>query len=307
MSNHIKGQSTGPKTVDGKAVSSQNARKDSIFVQGYLPWENVDEKQQQFGAMTKQWNAKDPSRQILLRSIEQCQLGMERMMYIERKKIEGLMQSTTIAYAFCERASLSEKIAHALPEWFFLEDGESEKQRAEKVTRIYDEAADFQKRYSDQLAARVKDTYPALFTYVMQGQKEGASFLITLGQRYKQSAVTLNLAALMNDLKANWEFHFIWAQAPARYQTIIDGLRAEQMEQAIDLDKSQRYATNLQNRMLKGFSALAALDQHELLMKNQRQLVAPIAPALDVIPKESGSKKPDPQEKSAADSEVDSQ
>lgn len=47
MSDHIKGQSTGPKTVDGKAVSSQNARKDSIFVQGYLPWENVDEKQQQ--------------------------------------------------------------------------------------------------------------------------------------------------------------------------------------------------------------------------------------------------------------------
>lgn len=32
MSDHIKGQSAGPKTVDGKAVSSQNARKDSIFV-----------------------------------------------------------------------------------------------------------------------------------------------------------------------------------------------------------------------------------------------------------------------------------
>ena len=45
MSDHIKSQSTGPKTVDGKAVSSQNARKDSIFVQGYLPWENIDEKQ----------------------------------------------------------------------------------------------------------------------------------------------------------------------------------------------------------------------------------------------------------------------
>lgn len=300
MSDHIKGQSTGPKTVDGKAVSSQNARKESIFVQSYLPWENIDEKRQQFGAMTKQWNAKDPSRQMLLRSIEQCQLGMERMMYIERKKIEGLMQSATIAYAFCERAGLSEKIAHALPEWFFLEDGESDKQRATKVTRIYDEAADFQKCYSDQLAARVKDAYPALFTYVMQGQKEGASFLITLGQRYKQPAVTLNLGALMNELKENWEFHFIWAKAPSRYQAIIDGLRAEQMEQAIDLDKSQRYATNLQNRMLKGFSALAALDQHELLMKNQRQLVAPIAPALDIVPK-----KLDSQQLQSADSGAD--
>jgi len=293
MSDHIKGQSTGPKTVDGKAVSSQNARKDSIFVHGYLPWENVEDKRQHFGAMAKQWNAKDPSRQMLLRSIEQCHIGIERMMYIERKKIEGLMQSTTIAYEFCERAGLLEKNAHTLPDWFFLENGDSEKRRASKVALIYDEAADFKARYSDQLAARVKEAYPALHEFVMQGQKEGASFLITLGQRYKQAAVTLNLATLMNELKECWEFHFIWAQSPSRYQTIIDGLRAEQMEQAIDLDKSQRYATNLQNRMLKGFSALAALDQHELLMKNQKQLAASITPILKVDPKASASKKTD--------------
>jgi len=190
------------------------------------------------------------------------------------------------------------KIAHALPDWFFLEGGESEKKRAVKVARIYDETADFKVRYSDQLAARVKDTYPALFGYVMQGQKDGASFLMTLGQRYKQSAVTLNLATLLNELKENWEFHFIWAQAPARYQTIIDGLRAEQMEQAIDLDKSQRYATNLQNRMLKGFSALAALDQHELLMKNQQQLAASVVPVLEVAPKERVPQKTDSGHKS---------
>ena len=298
MSNHIKGQSTGPKTVDGKAASSQNARKDSIFVQGYLPWENIDEKQQQFVAMAKQWGAKDSSRQMLLRTIEQCQLGIERMMYIERKKIEGLMQSTAIAYEFCERAGLSEKIAHALPDWFFLEDGESEKQRAVKVARIYDETAEFKARFSDQLAARVKDSYPALFGYVMQGQKEGASFLMTLGQRYKGSAVTLNLAALMNELNENYPYHLTWAQAPARYQTIIDGQRAEQMEQAIDLDKSQRYATNLQNRMLKGFSALAALDQHEALMKNQQQLAASVVPVLEVAPKERVPQKTDSGHKS---------
>lgn len=300
MSDHIKGQSTGPKTVDGKAVSSQNARKDSIFVQGYLPWEDQDEKQQQLAAMAKQWGAKDPSRLLLLRSIEQAQIGIERMMYIERKKIEGLMQSTTIATAFCERAGLSEKNAHALPDWFFLEEGKSEKLRALKVSLLYDEAADFKARFSDQLAARVKEAYPTLFGYVMQGQKEGALFLTTLGQRYKQSAVILNLAALINELKERWEFHFIWAEAPARYQTIIDGLRVEQMEGAIDFDKSQRYATNLQNRMLKGFSALAALDQHEAFMKNQQKPLAQVAnvvhPVLEMRSKESEPKKSDSQE-----------
>lgn len=207
------------------------------------------------------------------------------------------MQSTTIAYEVCERAGLTDKIAHALPDWYFLEGSDSEKQRASKVALIYDETAEFKARYSDQLAARVKDAYSSLDAYVMQGQKEGASFLITLGQRYKQSAVTLNLGALMNELKEHWEFHFIWAQAPSRYQTIIDGLRAEQMEQAIDLDKSQRYATNLQNRMLKGFSALAALDQHELLIKNQQKVIAQAESTpnavLEMSSKESVSKKTD--------------
>ena len=283
MSNHIKGQSTGPKTVDGKAVSSQNARKDSIFVQGYLPWENIDEKQQQFEAMVQQWGAQDPSRQMLLRSIEQCHLGVERMMYIERKKIEGLMQSTTITVIFCERAGLSKMIAHALPGWFFLTSGKKEKERAQIIAQIYDEAADLKARYSDQRVSRVKDEYPTLYAHVMQGQKEGASFLMTLGRVYAQSVPTMNLAALMNQLKENYEYHLIWAEAPVRYQIIIDGLRAEQMEQAIDWDKSQRYATTLQNRMLKGFSALAALDQHELVMKNQKQVVNAVIPSNPLV------------------------
>jgi len=297
MSDHTKGQSTGPKTVDGKAVSSQNARKDSIFVQGYLPWEDQDEKRQQFGAMTKQWNAKDPSRQMLLRSIEQCHIGIERMLYIERKKIEGLMQSTLIAPEFCERAGFSQKMANLLPDWYFLEDGIKEKKRALLISQIYDEADDLKSRYSDQLVSRAKEEYPALYAHVMQGQKEGASFLMVLGRAYAQSVPTMNLAALMNKFTENYEYHLIWAQAPSRYQTIIDGLRAEQMEQAIDLEKSQRYATNLQNRMLKGFSALAALDQHELLMKNQQKPVTQIDSAantvLELSPKESDPKKSD--------------
>ena len=43
----------------------------------------------------------------------------------------------------------------------------------------------------------------------MQGQKEDTSFLMTLGQDYKQAAVSLNLAVLMNELKDRWGFHFI--------------------------------------------------------------------------------------------------
>jgi hypothetical protein len=57
------------------------------------------------------------------------------------------------------------------------------------------------------------------------------------------------------------------------------------------MDKSQHYATNLQNPMLKEFSVLAALDQHELLMKNQQQLTVFVVQVLEVTPKEPAPKK----------------
>lgn len=267
---------TGPKTPLGKQTSAKNARKDAIFVQGYLPWEDQAEKRQQFLAMSKQWRANIPTRLMLLRTIEQCQLGMERIMYIERKKNEGLLQSTTIAEEFCERAGIAHNVAYKLPSWFFLDEGIEEKNRAHLIAQIYDEAADFKSRFSDQLVSRVSEQFPALYAYVMQGQPASASFLLVLGKTYAQSTPTMNLTALMNKLTEAYEHHLLWAQAPARYQMIIDSLRAGQMEEAMDLDKTQRYCTNLHNRMLKSLSALAALDQHELLLKNvgmQKSLV----------------------------------
>lgn len=291
MTKSQNGLSSGPKTEAGKAVSSQNARKDAIFVQGYLPHEDIGAKQEQFAQLQAQWHAIDPSRQILLRSIEQAQLGIERMMEIEQKKIAGLMQSTTIAKEFCTRAGLSGVVPEKLPPWFFLTSGEQDKQYALRAALIYDEALEFKNQYSDQLAAQVKDRYPAMYQYVMARAKNETSFILVLGQRYKQSAVTLNLAALMNELHDRFPYHFIWAQAPERYQCIIDGLRVEQMEAAIDFEKSTRYATNFQNRILKGYSGLAALDQHEAMMGQRR--LSPIQSLVDVDDAKEGKALPE--------------
>jgi hypothetical protein len=109
-------------------------------VQGYLPHEDVAVKQEQFSQLRAQWQAIDPSRLFLLRSIEQAQLGIERMMYIEQKKITGLMQSLTIAKEFCLRAGLSEVMPEKLPAWFFLTSGAKDKQHALQFALIYDEA-----------------------------------------------------------------------------------------------------------------------------------------------------------------------
>lgn len=62
---------TGPKSTPGKLASSKNSRKSSIFVKGYLSWEDVEQKQLMHQQLCNQWQANDPTRQILISTIEQ--------------------------------------------------------------------------------------------------------------------------------------------------------------------------------------------------------------------------------------------
>jgi hypothetical protein len=90
--------------------------------------------------------------------------------------------------------------------------------------------------------------------------------MTALGKRFKQATPVQNLVALVNEIDKEYPYYLKWGQDPERYQTIIDGIRAEKMLKVMDLDKSVRYATNFQNRLVKGLTSLAAMDQHEQLM-----------------------------------------
>jgi len=256
----------GPKTAEGKQIVSKNAQKSAIFTKGYLPSEDVAQKQAQFDQLSEQWHAYDPTRHIVLRTIEQASLGLERMMTCEKIIIEGTMQSLDIAHEFVERAGLTDARPSILPPWFFMEDDGGEKDRAILIDQIWGQAEQLRLKFCDAIVPKIAQLYPDLYKYVMQGQQPNASFLMVLGQQYKQSAVTLNLAALMNTLSDKYPDHFLWARAPKRHQMIIDAIRQEQMRAVMDLEKSNRYAVSFQNRIFKGIQMMATLDQHEALV-----------------------------------------
>ncbi len=259
-----KGLSTGPKTQVGKKRSSQNARKASAFTKGYLDWEDKEAKQNEFEAMTEQWQASDPSRQIILRSIEYAALGQERLMYSERKRIEGLMASVDIAKAFCQRAGGFEVLdAIYIPAWYFTEDDHGIKDFSILIKKVLDQAQELKNQYSDQMMAQVKTRYLDLYQYVMETRPNTEAFGVALGRRYGQSTPTLNLQAVMTEIEKSYAYCLKWARDPVRYEAIIAGLRAEQLQAGMDLEKSSRYATNFQNRILKGFTALSHLAQYE--------------------------------------------
>ena len=254
---------TGPKTPQGKAISSKNAQKSAIFSQGYLPWEDGAAKEREFELMCEHWHAKDPMRQMLLRNIQQASLASERMALAQRQRIEGLIQSERIKKLFAQEAGLSLLGAEQLPMWYFALDDQGEKELALYLMRVQAQALELKTHYSDTIVPQIEQRFADLYAYVMQGQVVKASFLMVLGQRYKQSVPTLNLGAVINQISEHYPHHIDWAQQAGRFQAIIDGLRGDQVMHGLDLEKSTRYATTFQNRMIKGMQALAALDMHE--------------------------------------------
>jgi len=253
---------TGPKTVAGKNTSSKNAQKASIFTKGYLPSENPEQRQAQFELLCQQWGASDPTRQLLLRTVEEASLGYERLMLAMRQKIEGKMQSLDIAQEFAKQAGISVLEAMSFPSWYFKE-GSSEKAFAAKVLDAYAEVIALRRCFSDQLTAQIAQQFPNLYAYVMEGQRQGAIFSSVLGQRYRQATPLQNYAAVQKEIEDNHKYHLLWAQDEERFETIITGIRATQVIEAMDLDKYTRYTTSFQNRIFKGIHGLAIVDQYE--------------------------------------------
>lgn len=255
---------TGPRSVRGKKNVAKNAQKFAIFSPGYLACEDLTLKQAQFAALCRQWGGDDPTQQLILRTIEQASLGLERMMRAEKAMLEGVMQSLDIAQRFALQAGLNPVKALHFPAWFFSEDDWGQKEYAMQLDRVWREAALLKECFSDREVSHIALRYPNLHQFVMEGTAPNTSFVMRLGERYAQTTVTLNLAALMNQLREKYEFHLLWAIAPVRHQCIIDAIRAAQSREVMDLEKSNRYATNFQNRILKGFQALALLNQYEV-------------------------------------------
>lgn len=258
---------TGPKTEEGKKVASKNAQKAAIFTKGYLLSEDVDAKQAQFEALAEQWGVNDPSRLMFLRTIEQAYLGIERQMQAERNIIEGAMQSLDIAQDFAKAIGLNPVSAMSMPSWYFDPEANENKGFALQVCKAYRELKALQANFSDQLAAQIAQQYPNAYAYIMEGQRQSASFLSVLGERYRKATPLLNLGAAVSEIAEDYRDHLIWAQDPKRFEIIIAGLRSAKARELIDWDKSNRYAVSLQNRIFKGFQGLALMDQHERLSK----------------------------------------
>jgi hypothetical protein len=264
MNQNRKTVSTGPVTQEGKTIASKNATTKGIFAKGYLPWEDPAEQQALVQGLVKTWKAdQHPERMTFIRDIEEADLRLSRTMNFERIQIEAAMQSLDVAIEFCQKAGFAPSTHLSMPHWYFQDDelGEQEKRRALYVDLVQEEALELKRMYSDHIVPTIAKEFPNLYSYVMSGQREGASFIAVLGAQFKQSAPTLNLGVVSNEIGEKYKHHLIWAYAWQRYEIIIAGIRARVVAQIVSEEKTMRYLIAAQNRKIKANQALASLTQ----------------------------------------------
>lgn len=264
MTSKKSNKSTGPVTQEGKAISAKNAMTKGIFAKGYLPGEDPSAQAELVQGLVQVWEAdRHPERMTFIRDIEEADLRLSRAMQCERRQIEAQMQSLDIAREFAQLAGMSSTAFLSLPSWFFQDDeyGVQEKKWALYIDLVQSEAKHLRVHYSDRLVPQIESEYPNLFHFIMKGQKAGTSFLMVLGQRFAQSAPTLNLAKLINEIGEKYPDHLVWASDPQRYAILINGIRARLEAQILADEKTTRYLVSAQNRKIKANQALAALRQ----------------------------------------------
>jgi hypothetical protein len=268
--------STGPISQEGKAISSKNATTKGIFAKGYLPWEDPAEQAALVQGLVQVWEVdQHPERMTFIRDIEESDLRLSRAMNYERMQIEAAMQSLDVAYEFSQKAGFSPSAHLSMPHWYFRDDelGAHEKQLALYVDLVQEEALELKQSYSDQVVPRIAQEFPNLYSYVMHEQKEGASFIAVLGARFKQSAPTLNLGVVSNEIAQKYPHHLIWARDPQRYEILIGGIRARVAAQIVSDDRTTRYLVSAQNRKIKATQALASLAQFAWVKKDRQRTV----------------------------------
>ena len=279
MSNQLtnkRSTQTGPKTEAGKKIASKNAQQFGIFTKGYLACENQAQLEKQYLDLCQQWGAHDPTRQILIQGLQQGAICAQRLSHSQKQIIDAQMQSPNVRQQFSTMADIDPVIAHHLPSWFFQAADHPQKKKALYVDRVWVEADELKRQYSDSLVAQVQTRYPTLFHYVMSQERPGSSFVSVMGQRYKQNVPSQNLALLKNEIKEKFQYHLIWAEDPERFEIYIDGIRGQQMANGMDWEKTIRYATSFQNQVIKACSALESMDRLEGKGMHAPALIAPL-------------------------------
>jgi superfamily I DNA and/or RNA helicase len=218
----------GPRTQQGKNVSSRNAIKVGLYSDSLLEGEDPNELEALRQTLVAQWGLSGSQGELLARDYVYSELKTGRLHQAQIAMVDAQMYNQDTRREFGKQAGISPIIYDSLPDWYFGKDDEP-KSEAVRLTNALNEALHLKARYSLQAMLAARTSYPNLW-WVIMGPK-AINPKQSLGERllamFTKSSPEGNLQAFVDHHKKESIHEILWASNAQRFEAILRGLRAK--------------------------------------------------------------------------------
>ena len=224
----------GPRTQQGKSVSSRNSTKIGLYTSTLLEGEDANALEELMESLIEQWGLSGAQAELLAREYVYCDLKSARILRAQLEIVESQMHMSDTRHEFARQAGISVLIQDKLPQWYF--DGNvSAQQLAIEITNSVEEAGNLMGNFSLQASLQARTLYPNLWRQVMGPNAINPKQ--TMGERllakFGSSRPEQNLLAYIEHCQKHKSFELMWGVFHERYQGVLKGLRAKLMLEAM--------------------------------------------------------------------------
>ena len=285
-------QPTSPSTAVGKTDSSRNALKRGIFSNSLIQGEDPEAVEVIVDDVIKSFDVKDASGEIFARRLVQTTIQTKRLMQAQIDHVEGYMQSEGARQEFCRQVGIFPTESRNLPAWFFTTQQEP-REDAKHYLRAVGEAKWLKSNHSVDKMTRAKSVVPDLWLILMGEEGSATQKVYTFGERlsimYKRSTAQENLQEFIDMMEKNYKYELMWASSEQRFDTVVQGIRAKAMMEAMSNPNWLRADTLYHRRSQDLLQTLVNL-KHENSPKTQ-QVLHVIEPLNKVVKTDRKSKR----------------
>ncbi|PUE33085.1 hypothetical protein B9Z35_06070 [Limnohabitans sp. Jir61] len=218
----------GPRTQQGKNVSSRNAIKVGLYSNSLLEGEDPDELEALRASLVEQWGLEGTQGELMARDFVYCELKTTRLQQAQVAMIESHMYTQDTRREFGKQAGFFALEFDKLPDWYFGSD-DGRKAQAVILCAAVSEAHALKSKHSLQAVLQARTLYPHLWKVVMGPNAINPNQ--TLGEkllaRFGKSTPEANLQAFIDHHKEVSKYEIRWGVSRDRFEAILRGLRAK--------------------------------------------------------------------------------
>ena len=218
----------GPRTDQGKKISSLNAVKFGLYTDTLFEDEDPKAIEDLRQSLVEEWGLEGTQGELIANDYVIAELRTVRLQRAQRDLVDAQMYMTESRNEFAKQAGISSLERDRIPDWYFGQNAKR-KAQAELLYAAVCEAAEFKSNHSLQGNLQARTLYPNLWAVVMgpNAINPNQTLCEKLTVRFSKSTPVANLQAFIEHHLDASRFDFMWGENVERYEAVLRGLRAK--------------------------------------------------------------------------------